>query len=149
MKQIIALEEYVPQAGEFSVFLAGGITGCEEWQSAMVALLEDTDLVLLNPRRANFPMDDPNAAHEQIVWEWKHLTKANAIIFWFPPQTLCPITLYELGRTTLASGHKLLVGVHPDYQRKLDIEVQLGLSRPDVKIVYSLEDLAMQVKELC
>jgi hypothetical protein len=37
--------------------------------------------------------------------------------------------------------------VHPDYQRRLDIELQTKLTRPDIKIVYSLYELAKQVTE--
>ena len=42
---------------------------------------------------------------------------------------------------------KLFVGIHPDYQRKMDVEIQTLLVRPEVKIVYSVEDLAKQVFE--
>ena len=52
-----------------SVFLAGGITGCPDWQSDIVKMLSDTDLTLLNPRRADFPIGDPDAAFDQIQWE--------------------------------------------------------------------------------
>ncbi len=45
-----------------SLFLAGGITGCPDWQRQLRDKLADTPLTLLNPRRANFPIDDPRAA---------------------------------------------------------------------------------------
>jgi hypothetical protein len=41
----------------------------------------------------------------------------------------------------------LFVGVHPDYKRRQDVEIQTELARPDIKIVYSLEALAKQVFE--
>ena len=31
------------------------------------------DLVVFNPKRENFPIDDPNAAYEQIAWEFSWL----------------------------------------------------------------------------
>ncbi len=44
--------------------------------------------------------------------------------------------------------HKpIFVGVHPDYQRRKDVEIQTQLVRPEVKVVYSLEDLAQQVRK--
>jgi len=128
------------------VFLAGGITGCPDWQQEVVKLLDDTDLVLLNPRRANFPIHDPNAAQVQIQWEHTYLNCADAILFWFPKEILCPIVLYELG-TWSEAGKPIFVGVHPDYQRRQDVEIQTKLARPEVIIVYSLEELAMQVRE--
>ena len=96
MHYVEALTEYEP--GHLpAVFLAGGITACSGWQQEIVAHLHDLPVVILNPRRANFPIDDPTAAPQQIEWEHRHLRKADAIAFWFPCETLCPITLYELG----------------------------------------------------
>jgi hypothetical protein len=132
--------------GHKSIFLAGGITGCPDWQREMVGLLQDTDLVLLNPRRANFPIHDPDAAREQITWEQAHLWKADAILFWFPCETLCPITLYELGAWSL-SNKSIFIGAHSDYARRQDIEIQTDLQRPGMEIVYSLEELSRQVIE--
>ncbi len=39
----------------------------------------------------------------------------------------------------------LFVGVHPNYLRKRDVEIQTSLVRPEIQIAYSLEDLASQV----
>ena len=129
-----------------SVFLAGGITNCPDWQQEMVGLLCDTSVILLNPRSADFPIGDPDAAQEQIEWEYNHLRKANGILFWFPCETICPIVLYELGAWSMTTL-PIFVGVHPQYQRRQDVEIQTGLVRPDVRVVYSLKDLARQVKE--
>jgi len=128
-----------------AIFLAGGITGCPDWQSAICQMLSDTDLTLVNPRRKNFPIDDPNAAKEQITWEYNHLRLVDAILFWFPPQTLCPIVLYELGAQS-ETAMPIFVGVDPNYSRRQDVEIQTGLARPNVDIVYSLRDLAEQVR---
>lgn len=139
-----------------SLFLAGGISGCPAWQHDLRDLLQDTKLTLLNPLRAHFPMDDPDSAREQIVWEHTHLAAASAISFWFPCETLCPITLFELGAWAYwrsgshdpkAQPKPLFVGVHPEYARRQDVEIQLSLARPEVSIVLSLEALAAQVKQ--
>jgi hypothetical protein len=144
MRSIEAPAIYTPAAGEHSIFLAGGITGCHDWQQDMVRLLADSDLVVLNPRRPDFPMDNPAAAEAQIRWEFEHLRLADMIAFWFPCETLCPITLYELGAWAMTSK-PLFVGVHPDYQRRLDVEMQLALARPDVRVVSSLADLRASI----
>jgi len=39
------------------------------------------------------------------------------------------------------------VGIHPNYSRKFDLEIQLPLINPAIKIVYSLEELYNQVSE--
>lgn len=136
--------------GDISVFCAGGITGCPDWQKDMRALLADMDMTLLNPRRANFDTSDPNASEKQIIWEHEALNAADGILFWFPCETLCPITLYELGRWSVrspTSQKPVWVGVHPDYKRKVDVEIQTRLAAPNIPVVYSLEDLAAEVRD--
>lgn len=148
MRYVEALDSPKHEPGDIFVFMAGGITGCPNWQQELVELLSDVDgLVLMNPRRADFPIGDPNAALEQVTWEHEHLRMADAILFWFPKETLCPIVLYELGAWSMVRRKALWVGVHPDYARRLDVEIQTQLARPDVQVVYSLEALADQIRE--
>jgi len=127
-----------------SLFLAGGITGCPDWQKDVVAQLRDTPLVLFNPRRASFPIEDKKAARAQIEWEHHYLRKATGIAFWFPRETLCPIVLYELGAWSMTSK-KLFVGVHPAYQRIQDVQIQTDLERPDVHVVESIAELTKDI----
>ncbi len=135
-----------PYNGEgTSLFLAGGITGCPDWQRELIAALCDTSLVVLNPRRTHFQMH-AQAAREQITWEHQQLRKASAISFWFPKETLCPITLYELGAWSMTEK-KLFVGGHPAYQRIEDVRIQTELARPDVQVVSWLHELAEQIIE--
>ena len=139
-----------------SVFLAGGIgVGAVvfNWQSQLVERLRDTSLTLLNPRRDDYPAGDPNALREQIEWEHRALKAASAISFWFVPETLCPITLYELGvwamwRDSDGKHKPILVGAHPDYARRADVLIQLSLVRPEVEVVASLEELELQIRAL-
>jgi hypothetical protein len=128
-----------------SLFLAGGITDCPDWQSDLVSMLKNEPITILNPRRKKFPMNDPSASKKQILWEFNHLRKADAISFWFPKEKLCAITLYELGTCSMMDK-PLFVGVHPKYKRRRDIEIQLRLVRPEVKIVYDLKSLAKKIK---
>lgn len=127
-----------------SLFLAGGITGCPDWQSYVIGMLSDTSLVLLNPRRSSFDVGNLDVSEQQIRWEFRHLRIATARLFWFPEETLCPIALLELGNS-LATGVPLFVGVHPEYARLLDIRVQCRLYRPDVKVVTHINALCGQV----
>ena len=144
MEYIVSPNIYKPNAHERSLYLAGGITGCPDWQQEIVQLLEHTNLVMFNPRRKSFPMNDPKAAEEQIEWEHFHLRQADVIAFWFPRETICPIALYELGAWSM-TDKPMSIGVHPEYPRRLDVEKQTKLVRPDVEIVYSLADLAGRI----
>lgn len=143
------MSEYIEALTEFNgradaIFLAGGISNCPDWQSQMIELLKPSPWIILNPRRANFPVDSPDASRQQIAWEHKHLRLASAILFWFPQETICPIVLYELGAFSM-TDKPLFIGIHPNYSRRQDVEIQTSLVRPDIKIVYSLQDLAEQI----
>jgi len=128
-----------------TIFLAGGITNCPDWQQDAVEMFRNTNATILNPRRKDFPIGNPDAALEQITWEFYALRRANEILFWFPCETICPIVLYELGAWS-ATRKSIYVGVHPEYERKQDVEIQTMLARPEVEIVYSLGELVKQVE---
>lgn len=142
---VIAAPDEYPGPGP-GLFLAGGITGTVDWQAEVIARLADLPLVLLNPRRTNFPIHDPAAAEAQIGWEYRHLRRAAAVLFWFPPETLCPIALFELGGRTLVPDQPLFVGTHPGYARRADVVIQLRLARPEVEVVSDPAALADQVR---
>lgn len=129
-----------------SVFLAGGITGCPDWQSEVADLIGDR-LIVVNPRRANFPIDDPSAAPEQIEWEFRHLHTVDRILFWFPAATLCPIALYELGAQSMTET-PIAVGIEPGYQREQDVRIQIELARPSTPIVSTLPDLVEAILDV-
>jgi hypothetical protein len=137
--------EYRP-AGLPAVFLAGGITGCPDWQAAAAAGLAGLAAAVLNPRRRDFPMGDPAAAPAQIDWEYRHLRHADAALFWFPAESVCPIALYELG--AWAAGDKpLFVGTAPAYPRRLDVVEQLRLARPGVWVAADLPAVLAAVSD--
>jgi len=131
-----------------SIFLAGGIIGCPDWQREMRKLLENTHkgFWIFNPRREIFPDKDPQVKEEQKKWEYKYLDKATAILFWFPKEMTRPTTLFQLG-AHLKDDKLIFVGVHPNYPRKREVEIQVELFQPNIKIVYSLEDLSKQITD--
>jgi hypothetical protein len=145
------------------LFLAGGISGVEDWQTeAKNRLLMSNDFIppfqesvvhgltfdfggtIFNPRRSTFDMSDTSIAEKQITWEFNHLKEADAILFWFQYETLQPIVLFELGRWSY-TDKPLFIGVHPDYPRKYDVEVQMKLARPLTPIYDSLTQLCYAV----
>jgi hypothetical protein len=130
------------------VFLAGGITGCPDWQSAAISLLAETDAMAMNPRRADSAAVMPNIAAEQVAWECRYLERADVVLFWFPGgPTVQPIVLYELGK--IAAGPKpIAVGVDPGYIRCSDVVLQLSHARPDVLVHSTLTATVERVKQL-
>ena len=142
--RVIVCPEVIPSF-DFSLFLAGGISNCPDWQSQYSSSLSDTGLLLLNPRRAVFERS-PEIDLQQISWEHFGLRGASGVSFWFPKESLCPITLLELGRCAV-EGKVMFVGVHPEYSRRADVEIQLSLLRPDIRVVDSLMALSQQVRD--
>lgn len=128
------------------IFLAGGISDCPDWQSAIGnRIAEETDLIVINPRRKNWATDSQSKESvEQIYWEHFYLSRSEVILFWFPEETLCPITLFELG-AALRTESDVIIGMHPGYKRRLDVKVQSKLVRPDIKLYDSLNALVNSV----
>jgi len=152
VKYIEATEDFCDELG-FSIFLAGGITGCPDWQQEVRKSIEDVfkksilNIVILNPRRKNFPIDDPNAAFEQINWEYKALNHADLITYWFAKETIQPIVLYELGRF-IETKKDILIGIHPEYPRRQDVEIQTCLARGNFYFARSLDEHINQIVNL-
>lgn len=127
-----------------SVFLAGGITGCPDWQTDITKYIamysEEANINLVNPRRSNFDITNINMSKEQIEWEHRHLLLTDLKLFWFPKETLCPITLFELAYCA-QRGDDVVVGIEKGYQRDLDVREQLKHLRPDIPIVQGIFNL--------
>jgi hypothetical protein len=153
MQYIEALDEPNENDREIKIFLAGGIQNCPDWQKDVVQQMEDFDVILLNPRRKNFPIHDPNASMTQIDWERTWLDKADLVTFWFAKETIQPTTLFKLGRfvdrqsPVYKNSVPILIGIHPEYPKKHDVEIQTLLARSGFKFVYSLDEHVKQIKD--
>lgn len=136
------------RGGMPSVFLAGGITDCVDWQADARNRLDGPNRAILNPRRANFPIHDPSAAQQQIDWEYRHLQLAQVVLFWFAGgPSVQPIALYELGAHAIA-GKPLAVGCDASYLRRSDVFYQLGHVRPGLTIFDSLAETCQAAASL-
>ena len=138
-----------PRKGFKSIFLAGGITNCPLWQDDLKNKLFQaklSNLVIFNPRRAE-DFDFDKESHFQIEWEFNYLRQSDAVSFWFTKESICPITLFELG-TCLKDKYKVVfVGCHPEYPRKNDLYIQTSLYRPEIQITDDMEKLFEQIKQ--
>lgn len=116
-----------------SVFLAGGITDCPPWQDEVIKKLEElgdifnlSRVVLINPRRKEWDIEDPTATIEQIKWEHKYLKKCDVVSYFFSnSESLQPITLYELGKW--ANKKTSIVSIEKGYKREKDVYIQTAL----------------------
>lgn len=150
MRVIIAPENYKIQDDEVSVFLAGGITGCDNWQDDVIQRLKEIDdkerkegregldkLVLFNPRRENFPINDRTETWNQIEWEFNALERCNIFSMYFcSGDSDQPICMYELGRNVLRMQMKydkdwwkrIIVSVESGYKREGDVVTQFNFA---------------------
>ena len=145
MKVISAVENYNLSTLEIPCFLAGGITNCIEWQNEVIKGLNEklkddygsARLVLFNPRRDNFPINDPNASLEQIQWEYQWLEKCHIFSMFFDGSTSDqPICFYELGRNIerikqrfpIDWWMRIIVSVDSNFKRSNDVIVQTKLA---------------------
>jgi hypothetical protein len=132
-----------------SVFLAGSIEmdDAPRWQDQLVAALEDTDLVVLNPRREAWnPAWEQRMSCEpfrgQVEWELEGLERATRVCFYFAPGTKAPISLLELG--LLARSGRAIVCCPAGFWRRGNVEIVCG--RYGVPFVESLDELAEHLR---
>lgn len=96
---------------------------------------------IVNPRRVGGFDRTGATAEEQIRWEFEALNKVESCIFWFPRETICPITLFELGKMLEKARHDpvitLAIGWHPEYEREFDLRVQIGLVGMKKQIIHA------------
>lgn len=163
MRIITAPEEYIIADNEISIFLAGGITNCPDWQSEIIKRLEHLftleqaeDVVIFNPRRENFPIDNPGEAYTQILWEFKALEKCDIFSMYFSSgDSDQPICMYELGRNIVKMQMKypndwekrIIVSIDKDYKRFKDANIQTQLACGDRKIGLNLQYFEDALKE--
>jgi hypothetical protein len=153
MQYIEAISNESPQYYN-SLFLAGGISGVQNWQQYAVDKLKDLEVTIFNPRRSNIDMSKTGEdARNQITWEYYRLRRCSEILFWFSYETVQPICLFELGSALARPGFDksptlkhVFIGCDPKYQRLFDVHVQTELEHPEIEIVDSLDKLIAQVR---
>lgn len=139
---IEAPTEYQPAVGERSVFLAGGITGCPDWQAEARERIHDRmpEAVVINPRRSVFDPSSDEAL--QVEWEHRHLHLVDVVLFWFPDASSDqPIAMYELG-AALHRGASVAVGAEQAWHRYRNLAAQVRLADRNAEIHTGLDDLA-------
>lgn len=145
IKVITAPNTYTPKENEMSLFLAGGITNCSNWQNEIInnlkiTLLDDTNdnLIVYNPRRVNFPIHQSSAAEEQIRWEFNKLNQMDIFSMYFcDGESDQPICMYELGRYI----SQMQLRFPTDWNRRIIISVEDGYRR--------INDVLIQTKLAC
>lgn len=134
IREVNPPEAWVADSLEKIVFLAGSIEGgkAEHWQGLAIqqiysppreALVTSAHILFLNPRRIQWnnswkqDLSDANFTG-QVNWELDGIELADLVAFYFDPATKSPISLLELGLTTMIpSMIRPTVGV-PSFKKK-------------------------------
>ena len=158
MKIVAAPEDIICLPTEVKCFLGGGITNCPEWQREVIANFAAYDakfpgeldrLVVFNPRRDNFPIDDPNAAPQQISWEFNLLQKMDVFSMLFSSgESDQPICMYELGRNLQRMAtrfptdfaERVVISCDPSYKRAQDVKIQTQLAFSEFGVTPTIVD---------
>ena len=128
-----------------SIFLAGGIQDCGDWQKDLIGVIAQShlDVTVFNPRRAEkFINVDDGLYLEQVKWEFEHLREADIVGFWFGGETFNPTTLFEYGSALERNGYKngIVVGCDKRYYKRRNIIVQTSLINPRIKVHVGFEN---------
>lgn len=123
-----------------SVFLAGGITNCKEWQKEVIEELEFEDVSIFNPRQEHFDITDKNASYKQVYWEFERLEQMDIFSMYFcNDNSDQPICMYELGRNIIRMQNRfpgdwekrIIISVEDGYRRMADLLFQTALATND------------------
>lgn len=132
------------------IFVAGPISGAEDWQNQAEKLLENIErgeeLIIANPRRPEGIPRVGDIAKEQITWEHRNLQLARVVMFYFVkgPGIITPLELgKELGR-----GSPIVLGIGKSFDRPFDIETQAHLEQPELPIYHTLDETVVAAAAL-
>lgn len=136
------------------IFIAGPISGAEDWQKQAEKLLEnieqtkscDEELIIANPRRPEGIPRVGDIAKEQITWEHRNLQLARVVMFYFVKGSGI-ITPLELGKE-LGRGSPIVLGIDESFDRPFDIETQAHLERPKLPIYHTLNETVVAAAAL-
>lgn len=124
-----------------TVFMGGTISN---WRDEFKLLLQDTDVVLLDPVVENY-----SPSEEQVSWEFDAMNRAHILVFYFDKTSVSPISLMELG-WAMHSLRTVLVGADPDYPLYSELLPRYNIMRClKIECSNSVYDLAQKVTSRC
>ncbi len=145
---VVVSPQAIPHDARPRIFLAGSIDmgKASDWQQQVIAALGSSDVVILNPRRADWnrawkaELSDPHFA-EQVNWELSALDQADVIVMYLAPGSQSPVSLLELGLHARAG--KLIVLCPDGFWRKGNVDATA--ERYSIERATSMDDLIQRV----
>lgn len=134
-----------------TMFLAGSIDmgKAVDWQTKVTEMLDDHDVVVLNPRRDDWDSSweqkkENKQFNEQVTWELECQEKADILYIFFSNDSQAPITLLELG--LFCKKDNVVVCCEPKYWRRGNVEIVCD--RYDVPLFDKLDASINALKKL-
>lgn len=128
MRVVTYPEKYDRKEGDIAVFLAGGISDCDNWQNVVIDYIKShaeshylDNLVILNPRGDESKI---LSFDEKQVWDFDNLNEADIVSFYFCKNATQSTSMYELGR------HLALYGC--GYHDKIVVSIESGFKKENV-----------------
>ena len=148
--QVITSPEALPAShAKLRVFLGGSIDmgSAPNWQRTVIDALKGEEIVILNPRRADWnPAWKPEASdlnfRRQVEWELDALESSDIVIIYFAPGSQSPVSLLEMG--LYARSGKLVILCPDGYWRKGNVDITAA--KYGVTQVRSLDELVAEVR---
>lgn len=145
---LTAPNDELPEDHNKTIFLAGGITNCPQWQEKVIKELEmlepiNAHATVFNPRRKDFSFNNTYEVYQQIKWEFDRLEQMDIFSMYFcDADSVQPICLYELGRNIVRMQNRfpndwkdrIVISIEPGYTRKDDVLIQMDLCAPGLFI---------------
>ena len=124
----IKAPDKIPVSDVPKIFLAGSIEMglAYDWQEEFVGQLHDYDVVVINPRRAEWDSSwkqdkEHPEFRTQVEWELNGLSTADYIVIYFDPETKSPVSLLELG--LYADSGNVFVVCPDGFWRKGNVDI--------------------------
>lgn len=126
MRVVTYPEKYERKDGDIAVFLAGGISDCDNWQEDVINYLKLhnlrlENLVILNPRGDESKI---LSFDQKQIWDFDNLNEADIVSFYFCANATQSTSMYELGR------HLALYGC--GYHNKIVVSIETGFKKSNV-----------------
>lgn len=108
MAKMISAPTKYNRLNEKIIFLSGSTENSDKdsWQDKLLKELEDLNVTMLNPYRADYNSLSDSELTKQIEWELDGLERADIVAIYFDSSTKAAITLLELG---LSAKNKTVV----------------------------------------
>lgn len=161
MIEIKPLADLLFEKDTFNIFLAGSIEQgkAEQWQSKIVDAIKKMPakqikhVRIFNPRRDQWDSSWENTIEnkefvDQVEWELEHIERSHLVVFYLQPETMSPISLYELGLVSKDSFNvkkSVFVCCPKGFHRKGNVDIITSYF--DMEEAASLDDLIKMIKK--